>query len=524
MYVLQLMSVSTLFPDYKDAFTPCRPFPSRESAISWLQMIGRENKFVLVTKHSDAEGIKRRGRVKLACERSGAYRRMSQRVGKGKAAKIALKPRTEKEEETGMTQTGTKKCGCHVLINIKENVDSLWYVTVICGRHNHDPAKNLDDHSFAGILDKGEQVVVVQMTKGNVKPRVILNTLKQRDVKNVSTMRTIYNARQKFRIEDAGGRTQMQQLLHILEKNKWMSWHRKYPDTNVVTDLFWSHPDSIKLLRCFSSVILMDCTYKTNMYRMPLLEIVGITSTHLTFSVGFAFISSETHANYVWALENLRSILDGWPKPDVFVTDRELGLISAIEEVCPSSSHLLCSWHINKVVLAKTKKMFGDNEGFARFMDRWTSVLYAKSDALLELKMNDLRCEFGHVKGLTDYLDNTWVKIYKEKFVPAWTNRIMHFGETTTQRVESAHSTLKLYLGNSQANFETLWRVVDGLLRIQHNNIKASFELSTNVVQHEYFDGFYRRLLGYVSQMALKLIRDELERGEDVGHDSTRCG
>ncbi|KAK9148341.1 hypothetical protein Scep_007098 [Stephania cephalantha] len=250
-------------------------------------------------------------------------------------------------------------------------------------------------------------------------------------------MRTIYNARQKVRNEDAGGRTQMQQLLHILEKNKLMSWHMKHPVTNVVTELFWSHPDSIKLLRCFPSVILMDCTYKTNRYRMPLLEIVGITSTHLTFSVGFAFLSSESHGNYVWALEKLRSILDGWPKPDVFVTDRDLALISAIEEVFPASSHLLCSWHINKVVLAKTKKMFGENDGFARFMDRWTSVMYANSDALFEVRMNDLRCEFGNVKGLTEYLDNTWLKNYKEKFVSAWTNRIMHFGETTTQRVES---------------------------------------------------------------------------------------
>ncbi|KAK9121057.1 hypothetical protein Syun_018674 [Stephania yunnanensis] len=268
---------------------------------------------------------------------------MSQRVGKGKATKISLESRNEEEEEKGRTQIGTKKCGCPFLINIKENADSLWYVTVICGRHNHDPAKNLDDHSFAGRLDKGEQEVVVQMTKGNVKPRDILNTLKQSDVRNVSTMQTIYNARQKVRIEDAGGRTQMQQMLHILEKNKWMSWHRKHPNTNVVTDLFWSHPDSIKLLRCFSSVILMDCTYKTNKYQMPLLEVVGITSTHLAFSVGFAFISSESHANYVWALENLRSILDWWPKPDVFVTDRDLALISVIEEVFPSSSHLLCS-------------------------------------------------------------------------------------------------------------------------------------------------------------------------------------
>ncbi|KAK9098888.1 hypothetical protein Syun_025933 [Stephania yunnanensis] len=462
-------------------------------------MIGRENMFVLVTKHSDAGGIKRRGRVKIACERSGTYRGMSQRVGKGKEEKIASKPRNEEEDETGRTQTGTKKCGCPFLINVKENADSLWYITVICERHNHEPAKHLDGHSFAGDWIRRSREVVVQMTKGNVKPRDILNTLKQRDVSNVSTMMTIYNARQKARKEDAGGRTQMQQLLHILEKNKWLSWHKKDPDTNVVTELFWSHPDSIKLVRCFPSVILMDCTYKRNMYRMPLLEIVGITSTHLTFSVGFAFLSSESHEYYVWTLEKLRSILDGWPKPDVLVTDRDLALISAIEEVFPASSHLLCSWHINKVVLSKTKKMFGEDDGFARFMGSWTSVMYANSEALFEVRVNDLRCEFGHVKGLTEYLDNTWLKNYKEKFVSAWTNRLMHFGETTTQRVESAHSTLKVHLGNSKANFETLWHVVDGLLRIQHNNIKASFELSLNVVQHEYVDELYRRLRGYVS-------------------------
>ncbi|KAK9148651.1 hypothetical protein Scep_007408 [Stephania cephalantha] len=171
LFVLQVMPVSTLFPDYKDTFTPCRPFPSREAAISWLQMISRENKFVLVTKRSDAGGIKRRGRVKLACERSGTYRGLSQRVGKGKAAKISKKSRND---EKARTRTGTKKCGCTFLINVKENADSLWYVTVICGRHNHDTAKNLDGHSFAGRLDKGEQEV-----------------------------------------EDAGGRTQIQQLREI---------------------------------------------------------------------------------------------------------------------------------------------------------------------------------------------------------------------------------------------------------------------------------------------------------------------
>ncbi|KAK9132581.1 hypothetical protein Scep_012109 [Stephania cephalantha] len=89
---------------------------------------------------------------------------------------------------------------------------------------------------------------------------------------------------------------------------------------------------------------------------------------------------------------------------------------------------------------------------------------------------------------------------------------------------DAAHSTLKLYLANNQTKFETLWGVVDGLLRIQHNNINASFELSLNMVKHEFVDGLYFRLHGYISQKALKLIRDESEREEDVGDDSTLYG
>ncbi|KAK9139826.1 hypothetical protein Scep_009507 [Stephania cephalantha] len=145
--VLEVMPLSSNFPDYKCIFTPSKSFPSREAAISWLQMIGGENKFVLVTKRSDAGGIKRRRMVKIACERSGTYRGLAQRVGKGKAAKILKKSRND---EKARSHTGTKKCGCPFQINVKENADSLWYVTVICGRHNHDTA---------GRLDKGEEEV-----------------------------------------------------------------------------------------------------------------------------------------------------------------------------------------------------------------------------------------------------------------------------------------------------------------------------------------------------------------------------
>lgn len=40
-------------------------------------------------------------------------------------------------------------------------------------------------------------------------------------------------------------------------------------------------------------LIIMDCTNKTNKYNYPLLEIVGVTSTNMTFVVAFAFLDQE---------------------------------------------------------------------------------------------------------------------------------------------------------------------------------------------------------------------------------------
>ena len=110
-------------------------------------------------------------------------------------------------------------------------------------------------------------------------------------------------------------------------------------------DLFWAHPTSIQLLNAFCSVLIMDCTYKTNRYRLPPLEIVGVTSTNLTFSVAFVYLEAERVDNYTWAMEKLQSLLFADRLANVIVTDRELALMNAVRLVFPTTTNLLCRWH-----------------------------------------------------------------------------------------------------------------------------------------------------------------------------------
>lgn len=96
------------------------------------------------------------------------------------------------------------------------------------------------------------------------------------------------------------------------------------------------------LFHAFPSVLFMDYTYKTNKYRMLLLEIMGLTCIDLTFYVAFVYLQHESEDNFVWALGVLRSIMDDSVLPNVIVTDRELALMNVISKVFPNATHLLC--------------------------------------------------------------------------------------------------------------------------------------------------------------------------------------
>ena len=69
-------------------------------------------------------------------------------------------------------------------------------------------------------------------------------------------------------------------------------------------------------------MLIIDSTYKTNKYKLLLLEIIGVTSTEKTYSVGFAFLECEKKDSFQWDLEVCRSMLkDQEDMPKVIVTD-----------------------------------------------------------------------------------------------------------------------------------------------------------------------------------------------------------
>ena len=199
-------------------------------------------------------------------------------------------------------------------------------------------------------------------------------------------------------------------------------------------DLFWAHPTSIQLLNVFCNVLIMDCTYKTNRFRLPLLEIVGVTSTNLTFSVAFVYLEAERVENYTWAIEKLQSLMFADRLPNVVVTDRELALMNAVRLVFPTTTNLLCRWHISKNVLANCKKLFERKEKWEAFMSAWSVLVFSSNEDEYERNLRSLTTDYYTYPGAVKYVTESWLTPYKERFVAAWTYKVMHLGNVTTNR------------------------------------------------------------------------------------------
>ncbi|KAL5168091.1 Protein FAR1-RELATED SEQUENCE 5 [Glycine soja] len=243
--------------DCSDTFNTSQVFVTRDDVLQWARTVAHENDFVAVIMRSD-------------------------------------------------TYTGSRGRTSFVLIGCERSVHGGgdWMVKLICGIHNHELVKTLVGHPYAGRLTNDEKNIIADMTKSNVKPRNILLTLKEHNANNCTTIKQIYNARSAYRSSIKGDDTEMQHLMRPLECDQCIHWHR-LKDEVVMRDLFSCHPDAVKLCNACHLVFLIDNTYKTNRYKLPLLDLVGVTPTGMTFSAGFAYLKGDRVNNIVWALERV---------------------------------------------------------------------------------------------------------------------------------------------------------------------------------------------------------------------------
>ncbi|XP_057424437.1 protein FAR1-RELATED SEQUENCE 5-like [Lotus japonicus] len=474
--------------DATHLFTTDQIFDTRDELEQWAKNVGKTNGYVLVIARSDYAISGGKVFVTIKCAKHGIYRPYKD-------------PNTFKYKKTASQKTDCK-------FNLKGRPtkgDRMWWLKVMDGKHNHEPAKSLVGHPYVGRLTEEEKGLVGTMTSTWTPPRQILAALKENNPSNLTTITQVYSCNKRFKKEERGPLTEMQHLMKKLVEAKYVHFERQQADSSEIRDLFWAHPDAVRLFNTFPHVVIMDCTYKTNRYQIPLLEMVGLTSTGLTFSIAFCYI--------------VREFADDARLPQVIVTDRDLALLSAVKQCLPNCTNLLCRFHINKNVEAKCKVLIGTDDFALSVMENWKCLIYAETVEQFDEEWKEMCVMCKDFPDFISYISTTWLK-HKEKFVSAWTNSVLHFGTTTSNRAESAHSTLKRMLKDGRGDLCAAWDAVDRLTTVRHNEIKASFERSINLVEHRFKSPMYTNIRGFVSRKAMQLMEDEQNR---VMRDGCGC-
>ena len=285
-------------------------------------------------------------------------------------------------------------------------------------------------------------------------------------------------------------------------------------ETRRLRRLFFVNNDVKEILCKNSEVLVMDCTYKTNRYGMPLMVIMGHTAIGTSFYIGFAFLEKEEQEDFEWLLDCLRCLYEfyGLMPADVIVTDRDLALMNALRVAYPRAKNLLCLWHVHKNVLKNCKASFAEEDDWLEFLTAWHRVVYAftENDMLEAWRTlsNTFKADYS---ADVDYLANTWLNKYRNKICKCYTNKYLHFDTCTTSRVESGHRVLKASLKCSTGDLDTVVSKILTVLMNCYQNYSTKLGQQKRNTPFSVQHSVYRELIGRVSPHALRKINKQYQ-------------
>lgn len=195
----------------------------------------------------------------------------------------------------GIRQSSSRKDDCPFAIIASRNSElETWTIDIKCSEHNHPPtlAGAHPTHRRAAMTTDVKTQIVSQ-SQVDAPARQIF-CLGMDEENPIYKTKDIYNQRAYQRRKELGPLSPVQALMQRLNKKK--EWYMEYcADLDFrIRRLFFAKTSLHKVLKLNYEVLLMDCIYKTNVYRMPLCIITGVTLLNTTYYVSFAFLSIET--------------------------------------------------------------------------------------------------------------------------------------------------------------------------------------------------------------------------------------
>lgn len=168
----------------------------------------------------------------MRCERSGKYTTHIQKLKRN--------------------DTETKKYECLFKLCGYFKANNTWRINAVYGIHNHVLCYKLVSHPILYRMNFEEKENVSGMTLNMVQPKKYCQFWKR---KNLKVSQISYKSQGSHTNNKAkrGRRSEMQQMLNLLDDDHYVSRYRVCEDEKIVRGIFWTDLNSIKLFNIFPS-------------------------------------------------------------------------------------------------------------------------------------------------------------------------------------------------------------------------------------------------------------------------------
>ena len=202
-------------------------------------------------------------------------------------------------------ERGSDRCNCEfkIKVHFEQDID-LYQVQYFKNKpafytHNHQPYEIASKHAKARRIERASHDIASKaatLRAAGVSMTEAFTVLLQQFPSTIITLKDVDNMYQALRIKNQNGYLPAQAMLRSIGDD----FHYAYQvnEDDKLERLAFLHRNSIKLLRLYLDLLIIDATYNTNRFGIPLVNIIGMTCTNHSFLVGQAFITQEEEADY----------------------------------------------------------------------------------------------------------------------------------------------------------------------------------------------------------------------------------
>lgn len=304
--------------------------------------------------------------------------------------------------------------------------------------------------------------------------------------------RTLYNYVLKYSYEKKGSKIDQEAV--ALKIDHWSQtgkvYYRRYRKSDGLTEPFlfcYQSDENEDMIISFGSVLLLDATYKTTQYSLPLFLLVIKTNVNYC-PVGFFVVQNEDSKSIAEALSVFRSWNPNW-LPQYILVDYSEAEINAINSTFQQQVKIkICAFHREQAWERWTKKTGNLVESTHKkeILQLWRKVAESENAANYQQNLdllNSNKTFLANTKAQT-YFNNTWLKV-KEMWVVAFFDFDFLVNITTNNGIESQNRLLKHSYLKSHSD-KSLTNILDIMIGSYLPTTLEQYEIQNSKMSENY--------------------------------------